>query len=213
MRRFRAPRVGSSSCCTAARSLSPGHSSPGSRSSSTPAPGWTSVPPTPATTDPRRTVDSGMRWIAASCIRAGTSFFGPPAPEMFAELSSTDIRALLVDALQWWLARPAPSGYEPAPGADDAVLGACRSLVRFRHDVWLSKDAAGRRLRDTGTASELIDRCLRARLGGPPPRVRRRAPSSSTSSTKYLLRLGPRPQPPAEVLTRSGLSLNAPRAE
>ena len=88
---------------------------------------------------------------------------------MFADLSPTDIRALLVDALRWWLALPTPPGDEPAPGAEDAVLGACRSLVRFRHGVWLSKGAAGRRLRDAGTAPELVGRSLQARLGGPPP--------------------------------------------
>ncbi len=101
--------------------------------------------------------------------QSGYVIVGPPASGIFADLSPTDIRALIVDALRWWIARPTPLGDDPAPGAEDAVLGACRSLTRVRHGVWLSKDAAGRRLRDAGIAADLIDRCLRARLGGPPP--------------------------------------------
>ena len=119
-----------------------------------------------------RPVADGRFWYALDrsiLHQSGYVIVGPPASEMFADLSATDIRALMVDALRWWLALPTPSGDEPAPGADDAVLGACRSLVRFRHGVWLSKGAAGRRLRDAGTASGLVERCLRARLDGPPP--------------------------------------------
>jgi len=101
--------------------------------------------------------------------QSGYVIFGPPASEMVADLSPTDIRSLLVDALRWWIARPTPSGDGPAPGAEDAVLGACRSLMRIRQGVWLAKAEAGRQVRDAGTASELIDRCLQARLGGPPP--------------------------------------------
>ena len=119
-----------------------------------------------------RPMSDGRFWYALDrsiLHQSGYVIFGPSASEMFADLSPTDIRALLVDALRWWLALPTPPGDEPAPGAEDAVLGACRSLVRFRHGVWLSTSAAGRRLRDAGTASELVERCLRARLGGPPP--------------------------------------------
>ena len=122
-----------------------------------------------------RPVADGRFWYALDrsiLHQSGYVIFGPPASEMFADLSPTDIRTLLVDGLRWWLALPTPPGDEPAPGAEDAVLGACRSLVRFRDGVWLSKGAAGRRLRDAGTASELVERCLRARLGGPPPNGR-----------------------------------------
>jgi hypothetical protein len=101
--------------------------------------------------------------------QSGLVIVGPPASEMFADLSATDTRALLVDALRWWLAQPTPSGDEPAPGAEDAVLGACRSLIRIRQGEWLAKGEAGGRLRDAGTATDLIDRCLAARDGGPPP--------------------------------------------
>ncbi|HYP44782.1 MAG TPA: nucleotidyltransferase domain-containing protein [Propionibacteriaceae bacterium] len=120
-----------------------------------------------------RPAADGRFWYALDrsiLHQSGYALWGPPAPQMFADLSPADVPALLVDALRWWLDLPTPPGDEPAPGTDDAVLGACRSLVRYRHGVWLSKGAAGRRLRDTGIAAELIDRCLQARHGGPPPR-------------------------------------------
>ena len=119
-----------------------------------------------------RPAADGRFWYALDrsiLHQSGYAILGPPASEMFADLPPADIRALIVDALRWWIAQPTPSDDRPAPGSEDAVLGACRSLVRIRHGVWLSKDAAGRRLRDAGTASELIDRCLQARRGGPPP--------------------------------------------
>jgi hypothetical protein len=94
--------------------------------------------------------------------QSGLQLDGPPAAEVFAELAPVDLRELLIDALTWWLARPIGS-------ADDAVLGACRSLAKVRDGVWLSKVAAGRRLADTGLEPALITRCIAARRGGPPP--------------------------------------------
>ena len=119
-----------------------------------------------------RPAADGRFWYALDrsiLHQSGMVLFGPPAAEMFADLSPPDLRALLIEALQWWLALPTPASDEPAPGTEDAVLGACRSLVRVREGVWLSKDAAGRRLLQSGTTSELIERCLQARRGGLPP--------------------------------------------
>ncbi|MFF5071754.1 nucleotidyltransferase domain-containing protein [Micromonospora olivasterospora] len=100
----------------------------------------------------------------------GLALLGPPAEEMFADLSPADLRRLLVEALTWWLALPTPPGDEPAAGAEDAVLGACRSLVRCRDGVWLPKVAAGRRLVERGhPETALIERAIAVRLGGPPP--------------------------------------------
>ena len=61
-----------------------------------------------------------------------------------------------------------PAGGGPVSGSEDAVLGACRSLVKFRYGVWLSKVAAGRRLLHD-CPSPLIERCIQARRGGTPP--------------------------------------------
>ncbi|MFI9644437.1 nucleotidyltransferase domain-containing protein [Micromonospora sp. NPDC051925] len=101
----------------------------------------------------------------------GHPLSGPSAGEIFAELSPGDLRDLLVAALGWWLARPAPPGDGPAPGAEDAVLGACRALVRIRDGDWLSKVAAGRRVIALGQDPELVQRCVSARSGGPAPGV------------------------------------------
>ncbi|MCS5479611.1 nucleotidyltransferase domain-containing protein [Corynebacterium sp. YIM 101645] len=70
--------------------------------------------------------------------QSGLVLAGPPAAAVFAELSPDELRGLLVNSLHWWMAQ---SGH-----ADDAVLGACRALVRHRHGRWLSKVDAGRRL-------------------------------------------------------------------
>ena len=99
----------------------------------------------------------------------GYALLGPPAPEVFADLAPDDLRRLLADALRWWLELPVPPGDGPAPGAEDAVLGACRSLVRLRDGVWLSKVDAGRRVAAAGPYAGLIARCVAARAGGPPP--------------------------------------------
>ncbi|GAA2190944.1 nucleotidyltransferase domain-containing protein [Micromonospora lupini] len=100
---------------------------------------------------------------------SGMALLGPPAAEVFADLTPADLRRLLIEALSWWLALPTPPGDRPAPGAEDAVLGACRSLVRHRDGEWLSKVAAGQRLVDTGDPAEVIRRAIAARHGGPPP--------------------------------------------
>ncbi|MGC4878236.1 nucleotidyltransferase domain-containing protein [Micromonospora sp. DT43] len=101
--------------------------------------------------------------------QSGLALVGPPAAEVFADLTPADLRRLLIEALTWWLALPTPAGDRPAPGAEDAVLGACRSLVRHRDGAWLSKVAAGRRLVDTGDPAEVIRRAIAARHDGPPP--------------------------------------------
>ncbi|MDG4781799.1 nucleotidyltransferase domain-containing protein [Micromonospora sp. WMMD961] len=101
--------------------------------------------------------------------QSGLPLLGPPAAEVFADLAPADLRRLLVEALNWWLALPTPSDDQPAPGTEDAVLGACRSLVRHRYGVWLGKVAAGQRLVDAGDPAEVIRRAIAARHGGPPP--------------------------------------------
>ncbi|MEU0548356.1 nucleotidyltransferase domain-containing protein [Micromonospora sp. NPDC005979] len=127
----------------------------------------------------RRTLDpadrpsaDGRFWygLDRSILRqSGLALLGPPAAEVFADLAPADLRRLLVDALSWWLALPTPPDDRPAPGTEDAVLGACRSLVRHRDGVWLSKVDAGRRLVDTDGSAEMIRRAIAARHGGPPP--------------------------------------------
>lgn len=95
--------------------------------------------------------------------QTGLALTGPPAAEAFADLSPADLREQLVAALTWWIA-------QPGPGTGDAVLGACRSLVKVRYGTWLSKADAGRRLLDAGYPSaDVIRRAVEARRGGPAP--------------------------------------------
>ncbi|MBQ1072845.1 nucleotidyltransferase domain-containing protein [Micromonospora sp. C31] len=146
-----------------------------------------------------RPAGDGLFWYGLDrsiLHQCGHALLGPPAAEAFADLPPADLRRLLADALRWWLALPTPPGDDPAPGAEDAVLGACRALVKLRHGVWLSKAEAGRRLvaegrpvdatagdgpggptagsgavgtSDDGGVVDLIERSIAARDGGPPP--------------------------------------------
>lgn len=102
--------------------------------------------------------------------QSGRVLAGPPASEAFAELPPDDLRHLLIDSLHWWMALTGQAGDGPAAGADDAVLGACRALVRQRYGRWLSKVDAARRLLAAGyEPAAVIDRSIAARSGGPPP--------------------------------------------
>ncbi len=102
--------------------------------------------------------------------QSGRVLAGRPAPETFAELAPEELQSLLVDSLRWWMALPGPADDRPAPGADDAVLGACRALVRHRYGKWLSKIDAGRRLIGTGYQPvEAIEQSIAARSGELPP--------------------------------------------
>ncbi|MGC1212111.1 MAG: nucleotidyltransferase domain-containing protein [Micromonospora sp.] len=126
-----------------------------------------------ATYDPAdRPAADGHFWYALDrsiLHQSGLAVLGPPPAEAFADPEPGDLRRLLADALAWWLALPTPPGDGPAPGAEDAVLGACRSLVRVRDGVWLSKVDAGWRLIERGEHVELIRRSIEARRGGPSP--------------------------------------------
>src|SRR6266536_1587533 len=81
-----------------------------------------------------RPAADGLFWYALDrsiLHQRGLAVLGAAPEEMFADLSSVDLHRLLIDALHWWLALPTLSSDQPAPGAEDAVLGACRSLVTF----------------------------------------------------------------------------------
>ncbi|MFC4017753.1 nucleotidyltransferase domain-containing protein [Micromonospora sp. GCM10011542] len=147
--------------------------------SGTPEPGFEVELNTGATMPFRCTLDpadrpaaDGRFWYALDrsiLHQSGYALLGPPAGQVFADPAPADLRRLLIEALTWWLALPTPPDDGPAPGAEDAVLGACRSLVRHRDGVWLSKVAAGQRLIDAGDPAEVIRRSVAARHGGPPP--------------------------------------------
>jgi predicted nucleotidyltransferase len=117
--------------------------------SGTPEPGFELELNTGATMPFRATYDvadrpseDGRFWYGLDrsiLHQSGLQLLGPPADEVFADLSDEDLRTLLTDSLTWWLGRPSP----------DAVLGACRALFKVREGVWLSKAAAGRRLQES----------------------------------------------------------------
>lgn len=120
-----------------------------------------------------RPVEDGLFWygLDRSILHAtGRALAGPPASEAFADVAAADLHDLLVASLRWWMALPTPPGDEPAPGAEDAVLGACRALVQDRWGVWSSKVEAGRRLVAAGYGpADLVEQAIAARSGGAPP--------------------------------------------
>ncbi|QDQ98897.1 nucleotidyltransferase domain-containing protein [Tomitella fengzijianii] len=102
--------------------------------------------------------------------QCGRVLAGPPAPEAFAELPPEDLRGLLIASLRWWATLIGQADDGPTAGADDAVLGACRALVRHRDGTWLSKVDAGRRLLAAGhRPAGIIEEAIAARSGGPAP--------------------------------------------
>ena len=113
-----------------------------------------------------RPAADGLFWYALDrSILSGNhrSLLGPPAHEVFADIDPEDLRRLLVESLGWWVRQPG----DPV----DAVLGACRSLVRFHDGTWLAKVAAGNRLLATGyRAAAVVAAAVAARQGiGVPP--------------------------------------------
>ncbi|MGW5324411.1 hypothetical protein ACWEQY_22490, partial [Rhodococcus pyridinivorans] len=78
--------------------------------------------------------------------------------------------ATSIASLRWWMAPAGQADDQPAAGVDDAVLGACRALVRHRYGKWLSKVDAGRRLIGARYQPvETIEQSIAARFGEPPP--------------------------------------------
>ncbi len=115
-----------------------------------------------ATYDPaQRPREDGWFWYALDrSVLSGShrSLLGPPAATVFADVSAQDLQRLLVEALGWWMQVPGDTV--------DAVLGACRSLVRFRDGVWLSKMAAGERVVAQGhPLASVVDEAVAARQG------------------------------------------------
>jgi RimJ/RimL family protein N-acetyltransferase len=115
-----------------------------------------------ATDDPaERPAVDGRFWYALDrSILSGIdgALLGPPASEVFADVTPDDLRSLLMEALTWWLRQPGDPG--------DAVLGACRSLVRVREGEWRPKIAAAQRLLAAGyQPAAVVEAAVAGRLG------------------------------------------------
>ena len=108
---------------------------------------------------------TGRHWFAIDrdiLARHGLAVAGPPAAELFAGPDPDALPGLLADSVGWhrW--------YGERP--DDAVLNACRALMRVRSGAWHSKDEAGVLAADLGLApSAVVAEALDARAGGPQP--------------------------------------------
>lgn len=109
---------------------------------------------------------TGRHWFAIDrdiLSRAGQPIAGPSAAEFFGGPDPDALPALLADSVGWhrW--------YGERP--DDAVLNACRALVRVRSGLWHSKDEAGGVAAEAGLAPRaLVAEALDARAGGRQPK-------------------------------------------
>ena len=87
---------------------------------------------------------------------------GPPAAECFSGPDPATLPALLAESVDWQRLH----GDRP----DDAVLNACRALVRAHSGRWHSKDEAGELAAEAGLASRaLVAQALDGRAGGRQP--------------------------------------------
>jgi predicted nucleotidyltransferase len=124
-----------------------------------------------------RPVEDGLFWYGLDrslLHQSGLALVGPPASKIFADLSDPALTDLLIASLRWWISNPMPSDPRGAPGAEDAVLGACRALVRHETGRWLSKVDAGLQLLDDGhEQADVIKEAVAARSGGQPPTTER----------------------------------------
>ena len=112
----------------------------------------------------------GLFWygLDRSILRdSAVALVGEPAAKAFGPIAEDDLRRLLVESLRWWMALPLADG--PAPGAEDAVLGACRALVRVQQGRWLSKIDAAYELIAADRQVALLETSIAARSGAAPP--------------------------------------------
>lgn len=109
----------------------------------------------------------------------GVALAGPPASAMFADLAPADLKELVVASVHWWTERAALAGDGRYPEAADAVLGACRALVRIRSGRWPGKVDAGRWVLAGGIEPAdvvaVVEESIAARAGGGPPPAGARA--------------------------------------
>ena len=83
----------------------------------------------------------------------GIALLGPPAREVFAEISSAALRPVLADVLRWYM--------REAPGSEDAALNAGRSLRFARDGVWVAKPAMREWVAaQEGTNAEILARAI-----------------------------------------------------
>lgn len=109
--------------------------------------------------------------------RAGSAVTGPPAAELFAGPDPDALPGVLAESVGWhrWYAER----------LDDAVLNACRALIRVHSGEWHSKDEAGGLAADLGLApSAVVAEALGARSGGPQPSLARVDPFLEAAERK-----------------------------
>ncbi len=83
----------------------------------------------------------------------GIALAGPPASDVFAAVAPDELRPVLADVLRWY--------EREAPGSEDAVLNAGRSLRFVRQGVWLPKPGLRSwAAAQPGTNAEILRRAI-----------------------------------------------------
>jgi predicted nucleotidyltransferase len=117
--------------------------------------------------DPRPQPGEG-HWFAIDrsvLAQSGIALFGPPAAEVFASPSRTDLRPVLADVLRWYLAK------EPESVA--AALNAGRALRYAREGIWVGKPAVREWAEaQPGSGREILGRAIAELERAPEGQVR-----------------------------------------
>jgi hypothetical protein len=110
---------------------------------------------------------SGRHWFPIDrdiLSRAGVTIAGPAAAELFSGPDPDALPALLAESVGWHRFHEGR--------ADDAVLNACRAIVRVREGLWHSKEEAGGVAVESGLAPQaLVEEAIEARSGGRQPKA------------------------------------------
>ena len=96
--------------------------------------------------------------------RAGLTLSGASATMVFAGPPDPELAALLADSVAWHRFGDVPR--------DEAILNACRGLLRMHEGIWYGKEEAGELAAEAGLAPRTLSAdAVEARDGGPEPRA------------------------------------------
>lgn len=113
----------------------------------------------------------GLFWYTLDrdiVAQRGVALIGPPAAEVFGALSAADLRTAVTAALNWHAHSSIGSAEFENAEFENAVLNACRSLVRVETGRWHGKTEAGRQALELDLPDEqasAVRRAVRRRKG------------------------------------------------
>lgn len=117
----------------------------------------------------------GLFWYTLDrdiVAQRGVALIGPPAAEVFGALSAADLRTAVTAALNWHAHSSIGSAEFESAEFENAVLNACRSLVRVETGRWHGKTEAGQQALELDLPDDqasAVRRAVRQRMGATDP--------------------------------------------